>query len=280
MSIELPEAKLLAGQMNKELKGKRIAAYHLRDYANLQKVGMVNKDVRDFDQLVEGEIEYVVSRGNVIQVKLTNETNLVLGPEYGGDIFYHPRQDCVPQKYHLRVDFSDNTVLTVRLTSMGVIQALKDDDLASSYVYRRDFNPEKPSPLDAAFTFRRFTRLLEDSKRLLKPVLVGKDAIVIGLSNSAFQDIIFRARLHPRRKASELNQEERRALYDAIRSLLQERIRRNGKDQFYDLYQHQGSYTPAMGPNMKQQPCPACGTSIEKLSLGGGRVYYCPTCQQ
>ena len=114
---------------------------------------------------------------------------------------------------------------------------------------------------------------------MLKSVLVGKDAIVVGLSNSAFQDIIFRAKLHPKRKASELNQSERQILFDAIRFVLQERIRLKGKDQFYDLFGNQGSYAPAMGPNMKQRRCTECGTSIEKLSVGGGHIYLCPKCQ-
>ena len=114
---------------------------------------------------------------------------------------------------------------------------------------------------------------------MLKSVLVGKDAVVVGLSNSAFQDIIYRARLHPKRKASELNKDERRVLYGAIKLVLQERIWFKGKDQFYDLYGNQGDYTPAMGLNMKQQPCPICGTPIEKLSVGGGHVYFCPNCQ-
>jgi formamidopyrimidine-DNA glycosylase len=162
---------------------------------------------------------------------------------------------------------------------MGLINALKDSDLERSYVYRRDFNPEVISPLDEEFTFECFSRLLADNNRALKSVLVGKDAVVVGLSNSAFQDIIYRAKLHPKRKTSELNKDERRALYDAITLVLQERIRLKGKDQFYDLYGNQGGYTPTMGPNMKGQRCPICGTPIEKLSLGGGQVYFCPKCQ-
>ena len=279
MSIELPEAKILAEQMNKELRGKRIKSCHLQDYERLQRIGMLDKDTKSFDQLVNGKIEFVISRGNVIRVKLNNGMNLVLGPEYGGKIFYHKSEKTVPSKFHLKVDFNDDTVLTVRLTSMGLIHAVKDNDLERSYVYRRDFNPEVPSPIDEDFTFERFAKLLADNNRMLKSVLVGKDAVVVGLSNSAFQDILYRARLHPKRKASELNKDERRALYDAIRLVLQERIRLNGKDQFYDLYGNQGSYSPAMGPNMKQQPCPICGTSIEKLSVGGGHVYFCPKCQ-
>jgi formamidopyrimidine-DNA glycosylase len=279
MSIELPEAKILAGQMNKELRGKRIKSYHLQDYERLQRIGMLDKDTKSFDQLVNGKIESVTSRGNVIRVKLNNGMNLILAPEYGGKIFYHTSEKTVPSKFHLKVDFSDDTVLTVRLTSMGLIHALKDSDLKRSYVFRRDFNSEVPSPIDEEFTFERFSKLLVENNRVLKSVLVGKDAVVVGLSNSAFQDILYRARLHPKRKASELSKDERRALFDAIRLMLQERIRLNGKDQFYDLYGNQGGYSPAMGPNMKHQTCPKCGTPIEKLSVGGGHVYLCPNCQ-
>jgi len=279
MSIELPEAKILAEQMDKELRGKRIKSCRLQDYERLQRIGMLNKDIKSFNQLADGKVEFVTSRGNVIRVKLDNGMNLILGPEYGGRISYHTSEKTVPGKFHLKVDFSDDAVLTVRLTSMGLIHAMKDNELERSYVFRRDFNLDVLSPIDEEFTLERFSNLLADNNRMLKSVLVGKDAVVVGLSNSAFQDIIYRARLHPKRKASELSKDERRALYGAISRVLQERIRLNGKDQFYDLYGNQGSYTPAMGPNMKRQSCPVCGSPIEKLSLGGGHVYVCPKCQ-
>jgi formamidopyrimidine-DNA glycosylase len=279
VSIELPEAKILAEQMNKELRGKRVKAYRLQDYEKLQRIGMLDKDTKSFDQLVNGKIEFVISRGNVIRLKFNNGMNLILGPEYGAEIFYHTSASAAQTKFHLKIDFDDGAVLTVRLTSMGVINALKDGHLNRSYVYRRDFNPEVPSPMNKEFTFERFSELLVGNNRTLKSVLVGKDAVVVGLSNSAFQDIVYRARLHPKRKASGLNKAERRALYDAVRLVFEERVRLGGKDRFYDLYGKRGGYTPAMGPNMKEQSCPNCGTRIDKLSLGGGQVYLCPKCQ-
>jgi formamidopyrimidine-DNA glycosylase len=279
MSIELPEAKILADQMNKALEGKCIKSCILQGCEKLQKIGMLNKDLTSFDKLVDGKVKSAISRGNVIRVKIDNGMNLIVGPEYGGTIFYHPDEKSVPRKFHLKVNFSDGTSLTVRLTSMGIIKALKDDELGSSYVFERDFNPRRLSPTKENFTVERFSKLLADNNRMLKVVLVGKDALVVGVSNSAFQDIIYRAKLHPKRKASELKTEEKWRLYDAIRLVLNERIRLNGKDQFYDLYGNRGGYTPAMGPNMKQKSCPECGTPIEKLSHGGGHVYLCPTCQ-
>lgn len=278
MSVELPEAKILAEQMNQELRGKRVKSFLVKDCERLQRIGMMDKDLTSFNQLFNAKIETVASRGNVIRVRFDNGANLILGPEYGGEVFYHTDAEDV-HKFHLRVDFSDGTVLTVRLTSMGVIQVLKDDELECSYVYKRDFDPKKLSPADKEFTFERFSKRMADHNKMLKSVLVGKDAVLVGVSNSTFQDILYLARIHPKRKALELNTEEKRNLYDAILLVVKERLRLKGKDKFHDLHGKQGSYTAAMGPNMKQQTCPECGTKIEKLSLGGGHVYLCPNCQ-
>ncbi len=279
MSIELPEASILAKQMDKELRGKRIKSCHLQDCEKLQKIGFINKDTEAFDQLVNGKIESVASRGNVIHVKLCNKTNLLLSPEYGGRITYHASEKTVPSKLHLRVDFSDNTTLAVRLTGMGVIQALKDNELEQSYVYRRDFLSDVPSPMDdKEFTFERFSELLTNRKEMIKSLLVGKEAAVVGVGNSAYQDIIYRARIHPKRKAAELSDEEKRALYNAVGLVVLDRIKLGGKNKFTDLYGRPGKYTPAMGSHITA--CPTCGTRVEKLSLGGGQTYFCPKCQK
>jgi len=282
VSIELPEAMILAEQMNSELLSKRIRAYRLyrlKDHERLQRIGFMNKDVKAFDQLLNARIVSVTSRGNAILIRLSNGANLILSPEYGGEIFYHSTQKTVPEKYHLRVDLNDDTALTVRLTSMGGIHVVKDGELNDSYVYKRDFNLHVISPMDDKFTSESFLNILSESNRALKSVLVGKDAAVVRLSNSAFQDIVFRAKLHPKRKASELSVDERQALYDAIKKMLRERLQLRGKDQFTDLYGNRGGYTPAMGPHLKGRYCPRCGTPIERLSVGGGEVFLCPECQ-
>ena len=62
MSVELPEAKILAEQMNQELRGKRVKSYLLKDYERLQRIGMMDKDLTSFNQLVDGKIESVISR--------------------------------------------------------------------------------------------------------------------------------------------------------------------------------------------------------------------------
>jgi formamidopyrimidine-DNA glycosylase len=279
LSIELPEADILSRQMNTELQGKVIADCSLQGCSKLQKIGFVNRDASEFNRLSGGRINSVLSRGNVILVDLDNDMNLLLAPEYGGKIHYYSKEIDTPSNFHLKIRFTDNTLIAVTLTGMGVIQALKEAELERSYVYKRDFLTAK-SPLDdEESTYAYFSETLADKGVNIKAVLVGKDAVVVGLSNSAFQDILYRAKIHPKRKASDLDNTEKHALYDAIKLLIQKRIELGGKDQFTDLYGKQGKYVPAMGPNMKEQACKACGSQVEKLSLGGGQVYFCPKCQ-
>ncbi|MFX0052443.1 MAG: DNA-formamidopyrimidine glycosylase family protein [Candidatus Hermodarchaeota archaeon] len=279
MSIELPEALILARQMKKVLVGKHIDSYHLQNYDRMQKVGFLNKNIQDFDQLLNGQITSVRARGNVIRVGLDNSMNLLIAPEYGGEVLYVNDDSKISKKYHLKIQFSDNTFLTVRIKSMGCILALKDEELADSYMFKRDFL-RGISPIEDEFIFERFSKEISTLNKNLKAILVGKDAILVGVSNSAFQDIIYRAKLFPKKKGSELNMDEVKTLFEAINALINERMELGGKNLFIDLYAKKGKYIPAMGPNMKGKTCPECGTGIEKMSFGGGQIYLCPTCQK
>ena len=279
MSIEMPEATILAAQMRAELTGKTVTGFELCGCESLQRIGFVNKDSAAFARLTGGTVENVASRGNTMVVKLTGEQNLILSPEYGGEILFQKNERSLPARYHLRLDLADGSALTVRLTGMGGIYASCEAGLGDHYLVRRDFDPDRPEPLDAALTAEAFAGALAQATRQLKSVLVGKDAIVVGLSNAAFQDVIYRAGLHPKRRASDLSPDAQRALYDAMRLVATERLRLGGKVHFRDLYGRPGSYEPAMGPAFKGRPCPACGTPIQTLAHGGGHVFVCPRCQ-
>jgi formamidopyrimidine-DNA glycosylase len=278
VSIETPEAYILAKQMEKELKGKEIYDVELKGYAKLQRIGCINKNISDYDQLVKSKIVSITSRGVAILIKIDRPLNLLLAPEYGGRILYHSKNSPIPDKFHLKLNFIDSTVLTVALTGLGGIQIMSDENLNSSYVYKRDFS-KVPSPLSKEFTLQSFSKGLTERNVNVKAVLVGKEALVVGLSNNAFQDIIYRARIHPKRKASSILDKEKQNLFGSIKFVVDERVKSGGKNQFMDLYGNQGRYTSAMGPNMKGQLCRNCNTAIKTITIGGGQVYFCPKCQ-
>jgi formamidopyrimidine-DNA glycosylase len=278
LSIELPEASILAKQMNKELVGKRIDSWKLDELEKLQKSKMVSRSLKNFDKLKGKTVQSVVSRGNGIRVLLDGEMNMFLAPEYGGIFGFHEEDTRLPEKVHLTLAFSDRTIFTVRLKGWGNIDAASNEELKDNYVYQRDFS-DVVSPDEKRFTSNWLASQISQFSKNVKAALVGKEAILVGIQNSTFQDVIYQACIHPKKKASDLSSSQIKALYDAILRTMQERVRLGGKYQFTDLYGKRGKYTALMGPNMKGQSCPKCGTPIEKLAHGGGHVYLCPKCQ-
>jgi formamidopyrimidine-DNA glycosylase len=278
MSVELPEARILAEQMNRVLKGKKVGSHEVQDSEKLQRIGFMNKDLADYDILDGQTILGAESGGNTVHLRLSGDANLVISPEYGGRVQYHEAGEKHPS-YHLKLEFTDGSALTMRLTNMGVVSAAMTGELEKRYTYRRDFK-DAASPDSAGFTYGYFKDVFGGQNRALKPLLVGKDAVLVGLSNSAFQDIIYRAGLHPKRKASGLTEDETRGLYDAIKALLEERLSMGGKDEWTDLHGRRGRYAPRMGPNMRDKGCPRCGAAVQRLAHGGGHVYLCPSCQK
>lgn len=279
-SIESPEAFILARQMDAALRGKRVRSAELVDAERFQRLGFFQKDTSGYESLAGGRVLCAVSRGNTMLLRLDNGMGLVLFPEYGGVFRFHAPGAPIEERHNFRLALDDGSSLTLRLTGMGGAQALPDDRLGESYVYRRDFSG-KPDPVQAAdFTLERFSEALGAVNRALKSALVGKDAVVVGLGNAAFQDIAYEARLYPARKAASLGEAERQALFEAIKHVVSERVRLGGKQDFVDLYGVAGRYTPAISPQMAGEPCPRCGTPIARFAIGGGPTVYCPGCQK
>ena len=279
MSIELPEAAIVAVQMKGLVEGKKIASFQLKDTERLQVTGFVNRELHDFDVLAGAVINQVTVRGSTILARLDRASTLLIAPEYGGVILYHAHASERPVRFHLCLVFSDATALTIRLTGMGALQLVPDDGLPSNYMYQRDYL-HGADPLDAgSMTEAEFCRTLDGQARMLKAVLVGRDAVFVGIGNAAFEDIAYRSGIHPRRKAAELGTPERCALYQAMRAVLTERIELGGKAGFVDLDGKPGRYRAAVGPGSAGAPCPRCGALFAGVSIGGGTSYFCPHCQ-
>jgi formamidopyrimidine-DNA glycosylase len=277
VSIELPEAHILAKQMKTELVGKVIEDFELANYEKLQRQTFFNENLRDYELLKKARVIDVSSVGVVIRVHFHRKNSLLLSPELGGFLLYHPDEGTLPKKFHLRLDFDDGSHFTVRLKGYGLVRSEKDKDLDNVYVYRRD--TAFPNPLDKEFTFNLFSRGLDAKNQPIKTAIVGKHAAVIGFGNQGFQEIAHTARLHPKRKTASLTAEERKRLFNAIKTTVERRIKMGGKDAFTDIYGNAGGYVMPIGPHTRDKPCPVCGTVIARFQFAGGPTYYCPQCQ-
>lgn len=116
----------------------------------------------------------------------------------------------------------------------------------------------------------------------LKPLLLDQ-AFVAGLGNIYADECLFRARIHPLRRASSLDDHEARALFDAMKEVLTEAIDLRGTSvrDYVDGEGKRGGFAERLRAYGKTgKPCPRCGTPIERLVIGGRSSHFCPKCQK
>jgi formamidopyrimidine-DNA glycosylase len=140
----------------------------------------------------------------------------------------------------------------------------------------------RPTPVDRAFTFKYFSGLIDEllkgEKRSTKSLLT-QNQLIPGLGNASAQDILFQARLLPRRSLAELSPGQRRDLYDSIVHTVREIIDQGGRNDETDLFAKRGGYIRLMDSAAAGKPCSECGTRVQKIQYLGGACYFCPKCQ-
>jgi formamidopyrimidine-DNA glycosylase len=274
--IELPEAVTLAGQMDKVLKGKRIAAIERGHTPH--KFAFYTYPAETYRSILESSsIGESTDHGNAILTQIGSDHMLVLGG--GGErILYHQGAETLPKKHQLLIQFEDQTYLTVTVSGWGNVILLQHDELAD----HPHVGEKRVSPLSEVFTWEHFKgfvdALVDDDLRSVKFFVISKPGIW-GVGNGCLQDILFQARIHPRRKVLDLSLIERKALHGAAVEMLTQAVALGGRDSERDLYNHIGGYQRILHSRRVGEPCPRCTTPIERTHYLGGACYYCSRCQ-
>jgi formamidopyrimidine-DNA glycosylase len=132
-------------------------------------------------------------------------------------------------------------------------------------------------PLDATLT--QFREALQRENRTLKRALTDQ-RILSGIGNAHSDEILWQAGLSPVRLTSRLEHDEILRLYDATRASLVEWtaiLRAEVGDDFPDKVT---AFHPRMAVHGRfGQPCPRCGTSVQRIVYASNETNYCPTCQ-
>ena len=275
--IELPEAINFARQISKDLKGKQIAS-GVRG-SSPHKFAFTGKHSdEEFAAIVKDKtIGAAVAEGSVILTDLKPGYVLSLG--CGGErILYHTHEKTLPKKHQLLFNFKDKTYLTVTVSGWGEVRLLEQSEVPKHPHIKRD----AISPLSDAFTFAYFHSLfdaLNENKRVSAKYFIISEPGIWGVGNGCLQDILYRAKIHPKRQMVTLSSEERRTLYHAIKETLNHMVALGGRDNERDLYNKSGGYQRLLHSKTVDRPCRECGTLIKKIQYLGGAAYFCPSCQ-
>ena len=271
--LELPEAVTLASQFEKACKGKVIT----RVIAGQTPHGFAfyEGDPVDYPGLLEGKT--VGGSASFGGHALMFAGDMRLGFSDGVNARYLAPDEERPSKHQLLLDFDDGSSLVCTISMYGFFGLCRADDQGNEYFQSAK---QKPSPLSDAFDAAYFEGLLSNAKPTLRAkAFLATEQRIPGLGNGVLQDILFRAGIHPKTKIGVLDAQERKLLFDAVKSTMLEMTRAGGRDTEKDLYGQAGGYRTILSRNTLDKPCPVCGGALIREAYLGGNIYFCPGCQ-
>jgi len=270
--LELPEAHTLARQLAETVTGLTIT--RAAAAASPHGFAFYTGDPAGYGALMEGKtVTGTVAYGGRPEIWAED---MRVSFSDGVNVRYLPKDAKRPDKHQLLLELSDGSALCCTVQMYGGLWAFPDGAMDGDFYYAAARG--KPSPLSAAFDAAYFAALLTDGKLSAKAFLATEQRIP-GLGNGVLQDILWQAKIHPKRKMGTLTGAEFETLYFIVRRVLAEMTERGGRDTEKDLFGKPGGYAAIMSKKNNGTPCPVCGEPIKRMAYLGGNVYVCEGCQ-
>ena len=263
---ELPEVETIARGLRPALVGATILDADVRWARTI-----ASPSARKFKEQIRGQkILEVGRRAKFLDLRLST-FDLFVHLRMSGDLFIKEGNDPPEKHDRLRLFLSGDKILIFRDTRKFGRAWLTDDP-------ETVIGKLGPEPLSDEFTPGWLYDNLRRRQRQLKPLLLDQ-AFLAGLGNIYTDESLHRARLHPLAASDSVKRKQAERLWEAIRAVLNEGIRRNGAsiDWVYRGGEFQ-NYFRVYGREGKA--CPVCGTKIERLVVGQRGTHICPKCQK
>ena len=280
---ELPEVETIARQLRALVVDRTISEFESRwvrltepEPAEVVGARLRGRRIRD-----------VRRRGKFVVFDLDGGEALVVSLRMTGKLLFGVAD--VDERYvRGEIRFVDGTAMrfsdTRKFGRMAVIDAATLDGNGEA---RRPRMPLHASlgqePLARGFTVAWLRALLRRRPRAAIKVLLLDQRAIAGIGNIYDIEALWRARIHPLRKAGSLRADEIARLHEAIRWALRKGIRLGGASP--------SDYVDARGNKGRMQrefqvygragePCPRCGRAIVRTVVGGRGTFHCLRCQR
>ncbi len=275
---ELPEVETLARTLRPELVGQTILEADVR-WART----VAAPSARKFKEQIKGQlIQSVGRRGKFLNLRL-KAYNFLIHLRMSGDLIIKEGK-IKPEKH-------DRLILGLTPTPLPEANGREVSEKHLVFNDTRKFGrvwlTEKaeevlgdlgPEPLSDEFTPKWLFGALHARRRQLKPLLLDQ-GFLAGLGNIYTDEALHMAKLHPLALSDSVNAGQAERLHRSIQNILQEGIRRNGAS--IDWVYRGGEFQNHFRVYGRQgEPCPVCGTTIERLVIGQRGTHICPHCQK
>lgn len=269
---ELPEVETIKEDLRELVVGSEIERAEVL-HGSLVEHPTGDEFVR---RISEAEISGARRRAKHLILELSTGDSLVLQLKIGGQLLLAPPAgepaSALMMVLHLdserRLFLRDQTEFTrARLLNAGELE----ERLSSL----------GPEPFEEGFSAEYLRRTLASRRAQIKPLLLDQK-VVSGIGNIYADEILYDARLHPRRKANTLSDREWEALYRAIKKNLAAGVEHRGTTVrlYRDVLDRPGEHQNYLRVFEKHgEPCPGCEGVIVREKVGGRPTHFCPACQ-
>jgi len=280
---ELPEVETVVRGLRASILGETFADVTVRAPKASTFVSSEFGQQSFAEALAGRTIAAVERRGKNILMRLSGGVTLWVHLKMTGHFFHTPRSAPIAKHDLLIFDFQsslagpDSPHLRFNdYRRFGRLRLFYNSELAVQPGLA-DLGPE---PLE--ISSREFVLRCQSRSRMLKPALLDQ-TFLAGLGNIYADESLHLALLHPRRLTSSASAGKLTELHGHIQSLLKRAIRLMGTtvDSYSAVNGRTGRFQKYLRVyNNEGNPCPNCGTTIIRETIGSRSAHYCPSCQR
>ncbi|HSU43014.1 MAG TPA: DNA-formamidopyrimidine glycosylase family protein [Casimicrobiaceae bacterium] len=265
---ELPDLAVYMDALNRSVRGQVLHGVRLRNPFVLRTADP------PLDAVAGRTVTGVRRQGKRIVLELAGDLFLVVHLMIAGRLRWLEPGRTAPARITLALfDFAGGTLAlteagTRRRASLHVIRG-------AATLAALDSGGLEIGHVDA----KTFAARLRAENHTLKRALTDPH-IVSGIGNAYSDEILHRAKLSPIAQTAKLDDDAMARLYSAATVVLDEwtqRLRAETGERFPEKVT---AFRPAMAVHGKfRQPCPVCGTAVQRIVYAENECNYCPRCQ-
>ena len=212
--------------------------------------------------------------GKRIVFEFDGDLYLVIHLMVAGRLRWEQPAKAIPKKLGLAAfDFDDGSLI---LTEQGT-RRRAGIWLSRGYDGVAALDRGGVEPLDV--TAEEFGVALKTENRTLKRALTDP-RIFSGIGNAYSEEILWKGRLSPVKRTSQLSDDEVKRLHDAVVTSLEDWTRRLRDEVGEDWPKKVTAFRDDMAVHGKYgEQCPRCGSKVQRIVYASNETNYCATCQ-
>lgn len=222
----------------------------------------------ELDNTLQGKrFESTDRHGKHLFIQLDHQDWLVLHFGMTGDLKYYKEADAQPEFTQVLFSYANGYHLAYILPrKLGKIRLVDDK---SQFIDDQELGPDA---LNDGLDFAAFADIMADRRGMAKSTLMNQQ-ILAGIGNVYSDEILFQARIHPRMKLNQLDEDGFKRLYSKMKEVLRTAI-----DCQANLEQFPDSYL--IPRRSEGEECPRCDGQVQRIEVSGRAGYFCPNCQK